>query len=46
LLIIQFVENRLFEANIALKNEITELKITNQKLQQENIELLKTPSSL
>lgn len=38
-------QNRLFEANNTLKNEITELKINNQKLQQENIELLKTPSS-
>lgn len=38
-------QNRLFELNNALKNEITELKITNQKLTQENIELLKSPGS-
>ena len=37
--------NKLFEINVLLKSELTELKIANQKLEKENIELLKNPGS-
>ena len=39
----QTKENKLFELNYALKNDLNELKLTNTKLQQENLDLHKSP---
>ena len=41
------IDNRLFELNTQLKHELNEVKLNNQKLAQDNIELLKsTPAGL
>lgn len=39
------LDNRLFELNTTLKHELTDLKLQNQKLVQDNLELLKSPGS-
>ena len=40
-----YIDNKLIKTNSILRTEITDLKITNQKLQQDNIDFLKSPGA-
>ena len=42
MLMLNLKDNKLIDLNALLKSEVTEIKLTNQKLQQENLDLLKS----